>query len=144
MSATRPAKAGISRTDIRDLLGPFYDRVRKDPDLGPIFHAHVGESDADWQRHLARIESFWANVMCHERSYDGNPMQVHMKIPGIGPHHFTRWLAIFQDTAKTVLPPDKAQAFDVLARRIGASLSMGINRVRAAGVPDLASFPGER
>lgn len=128
MTDLRPAKAGITRTDIEIVVTAFYARVRTDPRLGPIFERQIGTTDAQWAPHLAKIRAFWANVMLHERDYNGNPMQVHMGIPDILPGDFAIWLDLFQSTALAELPTDKAKTFDVMARRIGRSLKMGLER----------------
>lgn len=131
MNDLLPDKRGITRQDIRALIEPFYMRVRADERLGPIFHAKIGETDAQWAAHLDKIADFWANVMLHERSYQGNPLLKHAAIPGIQPADFERWLDIFERTAHEVLCEQKAATFTILARRIGRSLSMGIEVMRS-------------
>lgn len=135
MNEGMPDKSGITRQDIRALIEPFYARVRADADLGPIFHAKIGETDADWLPHLEKIENFWANVMLHERAYQGNPLLKHAAVREIQPAHFERWLDLFEQTAVEVLPEGKAAAFTILARRIGRSLSMGIEVMRSEHPP---------
>jgi len=132
-------KHGITHADIRCLVARFYDEARRHPRLGPIFHAHVGEDDDAWSAHLSKIENFWANVMLKERTYDGNPMQVHMAIGQLRATDFDIWLGLFHETAAEVLPQEKAKAFIILSDRIGQSLAMGIERVRANGVPRLTA-----
>ena len=131
MSDASPDKSGITRQDIRALIGPFYARVRADERLGPIFHARIGEGDAEWALHLEKIENFWANVMLHERAYQGNPLLKHAAIREIQPADFERWLDIFEQTALEVMTRKKASTFNALARRIGRSLSMGIEVMRS-------------
>ena len=137
MTDLRPAKAGITRADIENVVSAFYTKVRAHPRLGPIFARQIGTEDAQWAPHLAKIRSFWANVMLHERAYSGNPMQVHMGIPDILPGDFAIWLDLFQNTAAARLPAEKAETFDVMARRIGRSLKMGLERSRGDGPPIL-------
>ena len=131
MSDAAPDKSGITRQDIRALIEPFYARVRADERLGPIFHGKIGESDAQWRSHLQKIEDFWANVMLHERAYQGNPLLKHAAIKEIQPADFARWLDLFEHTARQMLTQQKASTFHVLARRIGRSLSMGIEVMRS-------------
>ncbi|MEM7190592.1 MAG: group III truncated hemoglobin [Pseudomonadota bacterium] len=133
--AGRPDKSGITRSDISTVVAAFYAEVRKDALLGPIFHRHIGQTDADWAPHIRKIEAFWANIMLKARDYQGNPMQVHLGVPEIGPGHFVRWLDVFEATVSEVLPAGKAQAFDTIARRIGRSLQMGLENARSAGPP---------
>ncbi|QIE57800.1 group III truncated hemoglobin [Pikeienuella piscinae] len=129
----------MTREDIRRLIEPFYKRVRADARLGPIFEGEIGVTDEEWAAHLDKIEAFWANVMLHERSYQGNPMQAHLAVPEIQGEDFAIWLDHFEKTARRVLPEEKADAFAFLSRRIGASLRMGIEQARG-GVPRLRAW----
>ncbi len=133
------AKASIDRADIRRLVDRFYSRIRADDRLGPIFAAHVGTAQEDWDPHIAKIEAFWANVMLNERAYRGNPMLAHQGISEMEGADFAIWLDLFARTATDVLPAEKAAIFDTLARRIGRSLKMGIERVAAGGPPNLSA-----
>ncbi|MEM7546420.1 MAG: group III truncated hemoglobin [Pseudomonadota bacterium] len=133
-----PGKSEITREDIAVLVAGFYTRVRADARLGPIFERKIGKTDAEWQPHLRKIEAFWANVMLHERAYRGNPMQAHLAVAAIETGHFAIWLDLFEATARDLLPESKAAAFNTLARRIGSSLSMGIEQARGGAVPRLS------
>lgn len=137
MTLHRSTKTEISRADIRALIDQFYSKVRQDQTIGPIFKEHIGEDDAAWAGHLAKIEDFWANVMLRDRAYQGNPMQTHLAMPEIEPRHFEVWLELFDQVAHEVLSPEKAALFDLMARRIGQSLMMGMQRVSASDIPDL-------
>ena len=55
------------------------------------------------------------------------------------PAHFDRWLALFEATARELCPPEAEAHFVERARRIAASLELGI----AAGQGVLLA-PGER
>ena len=136
----QPDKSDIDRDDIARLVRAFYANVREHPRLGPIFHRHVGETDADWAPHLAKIEAFWSNVMLSGREYRGNPMQVHLGVPGIEKSDFDSWLALFDETAHNSLPAEKARAFSILAHRIGQSLWMGLQRARTSDGPPVLSL----
>ena len=127
----------MTRADIEALLPHFYASVRRNDRLGPIFHKHVGEDNADWAPHLAKIGDFWANLFLKERAYQGNPMQVHLCIPEIRPEDFAIWLGLFDQAAGDVLPQEKAELFSTLAHRIGRSLAMGIAQARSDGPPRL-------
>lgn len=130
MNMVHSPKAGITRDDIARLVGAFYPRVRQDARLGPIFEGRIGLSDAEWAKHMATISDFWANVMLKERAYQGNPLQIHVAIPEIEESDFARWLDLFEDTARRELAAEKADVFNILARRIGRSLWMGIDMRR--------------
>lgn len=53
-------------------------------------------------------------------------MRKHLTIDGLTPAHFTHWLALFKDTADTVLLPDQSDALHAMAERIAQSLQMGL------------------
>jgi hemoglobin len=52
-------------------------------------------------------------------------MGKHLPLP-IDADHFDRWLALFEATAREVCPPEAEAHFVERARRIAASLELGI------------------
>lgn len=135
MSTALPPKFDITREDIARVVAQFYARIRAHPGLGPVFAAHV----EDWPAHEAKITDFWANAILHERSYDGNPMQVHMKAGNVRPGMFSTWLNLFDSVLHTELTTEQAAAWSALAHRIGRSLRAGVvDRDRLpGGIPNL-------
>ena len=59
----------VTDDDVARLVPRFYDRVRADEILGPIFNRAI----KDWPHHLAKLEAFWSSVM---RSLDRALCQV--------------------------------------------------------------------
>lgn len=116
---------GIDEDMIRRLVHGFYDRVRADTTLGPVFAARI----ADWGPHLELMCAFWSSVMLATGRYNGRPMQQHAPLP-IEAAHFDRWLAMFEATARELCPPDAARHFVERARMIGDSLEKGIAMFR--------------
>jgi hemoglobin len=131
------AKFDISRDEIANVVEKFYVAVRNDATLGPIFAHSI--ATLDWPAHEAKITRFWANAILNERDYNGNPMQVHKVQGHVAPEHFKIWLDLFETTLNNTLPAQPALQFNMLARRIGASLKMGLEGTRAQmrGVPNL-------
>jgi hemoglobin len=104
------------------LVDRFYEKVRRDPLLGPVFNAAID----DWDGHKRLLVSFWSSVALRSNSYRGNPMGVHRAVPGIAAEHFERWLALWRETTPEVLDPTAAARMNEHADRIGASLRMGL------------------
>ncbi|MBL7851486.1 MAG: group III truncated hemoglobin [Cyclobacteriaceae bacterium] len=112
-----------SREDVVRLVDGFYDQVRRDPLLSPVF-SHV-----DWPAHLPVMYSFWASILLGEGSYQGNPLQKHIHL-AIHEGHFERWLSLFTQTVRSSFDGpkadeavDRAQAIASLFRhRLGLSL----------------------
>ncbi|WP_159015554.1 group III truncated hemoglobin [Cognatiluteimonas profundi] len=119
-AATAPA-AELSADDIERLVDRFYDRVRVDPVLGPVFGAAVH----DWPAHKRTLVSFWSSVALRAGTYRGNPMGAHRPHP-IRSQHFDHWLRLWGETADAVLAPAHAELFQELASRIGRSLHDGL------------------
>jgi hemoglobin len=72
--------------------------------------------------------------MLRSGRYKGNPFEVHKTVEGISPELFTRWLALFDESCREVLPPDLAEAMHRRAVQIADSLKTGLFFRPAAGV----------
>ena len=127
-------RTGITEALIERLVRAFYVKVRADVVLAPIFEARIG----DWEPHLERMCAFWSSVALMSGRYHGTPMAKHMPLP-VDAAHFDRWLALFEETAGEVCAPAAATHFVELARRIAASLELGI-----AGAHGVMLGNGER
>ncbi len=114
-------ETGIDEAMIERLVHGFYDRVRADDMLGPVFAERI----TDWGPHLERMVQFWSSVALMTGAYHGQPMRVHLPLP-IDGRFFDRWLALFEQTADDLCPPAAARHFVERARRIAESLELGI------------------
>lgn len=123
----------ITEAEISALVDTFYAKVRRDPDIGPIFNAIVG----DWPHHLATLKDFWSTVLLTTGRYKGDPMMRHLQLP-LDPEHFERWLALFAETAHEVLSPDHAAAAIAKSESIAQNFKAGIacHRDRNAALPE--------
>ena len=130
---TIPPRFPITAAQIERVTEQFYTAVRRDPVLGPVFAPRV----TDWPGHEAKIARFWRNAIPFERSYDGNPMQVHAQVGTITTGHFTHWLSLFDGVLATELPEATADAWSALAHRIGRGLSYGIEAQTGEAIPGL-------
>lgn len=111
-------EAGLAR-----LIPIFYDRVRADAELGPLFNAAVN----DWPEHLERLIAFWSSVMLTTGRYKGSPMVAHLKHKAnITPALFDRWLALWSEVTDEVMPSAAAAALQAKAARIAESLQLAL------------------
>jgi hemoglobin len=118
---------------IATLVEHFYEKVRGDAQLGPVFNAAVH----DWDEHKALLTSFWSSVALRAGSYRGNPMAAHRPHP-IRAEHFDRWLALWRETCAEELDEGNAALMLEYAERIGRSLKLGLGlhpQVQPFGVP---------
>ena len=128
------AETGIDEAMIARLVDGFYDRVRADPLIGPVFNARI----EDWGPHLEQMRLFWSSVALMSGVYHGRPMPKHLPLP-VDARHFDRWLELFEATARELCPPAAADHFIERARRIAESLELGI-----AGANGVLLGKGER
>jgi hemoglobin len=122
----------LSEEQIGALLDLFYTKVRADPELGPVFARIIAEEG--WPAHMATIQDFWSAVMLKSGRYKGNPFQVHKEVEGISPELFTRWLALFDESCREMVPPELAAAMHGRAVQIADSLKAGLSFRPAATV----------
>ena len=91
----------ITEAEIAALIPRFYDEVRADPLIGPVFAGAIN----DWPPHLEKLMAFWSSVMLTSGRYKGNPMAAHMKhLATITPPMFDRWLALWAQVTAETLP----------------------------------------
>ncbi len=125
---------GIDDALISNLVETFYDAIRSDELLGPIFMAHV----VDWPPHLARMKDFWASVTLESGRFRGNPMLKHIAVGGLDNMHFDRWLVLWNQTLDNIAPNEAAaQVFRQAAERIAESLLTGI-KVQRGGMESIS------
>ncbi|MCF6306282.1 MAG: group III truncated hemoglobin [Rhodobacteraceae bacterium] len=134
------ARFPITAEQINDVVTEFYRRIRLHDVLGPVFFKTVPDEPEIWVEHEAKIARFWRNAILFERSYDGNPQQVHSQRPAVLPEHFALWLDLFDETVNDTLPEDLATSWSALAHRIGRGLRIGLiqSKQKAGDVPSLA------
>ncbi|MCC7267614.1 MAG: group III truncated hemoglobin [Caulobacteraceae bacterium] len=118
------AAVGVSEEMIHTVVHGFYDQVRKDPAIGPIFNRVIPE--AEWPAHLAKMCDFWSSVLLMTGRFKGTPMVAHARIEGLRATHFARWLYLFHQTVEALCPPEAAVLFVAKSEMIAQSLQMGI------------------
>ena len=113
----------ISEDGIRRLVNGFYAKVRADSELAPIFNRAI---PSDWGPHLATMRDFWSSVMLTSGRYKGNPVATHLRLEGMEPRLFDRWLELFGETCGELFDDSLAEAHRVKAVRIAESLKLAL------------------
>ena len=114
----------VSEPGIERLVDEFYEKVRADPTLAPVFRQAI--ADDDWGAHLATMRDFWSSVMLTSGRYKGNPVAKHLALEGVEPTLFDRWLDLFSQTCRELFVDDVATQFVVKAQRIAESLKLAL------------------
>jgi hemoglobin len=113
----------VSEDGIKLLVDGFYAKVRRDPELAPIFLRAI---PGDWGPHLNKMYAFWSSVMLTTGRYKGNPVVKHMAVPNIKPALFERWLALFNETSTELFDDAVSAEFQAKAARIAESLQLAL------------------
>lgn len=114
-------EALCTEEDIRTLVHQFYAKVRRDPELGPIFNGHID----DWPHHLQKLCDFWSGVVLRTGRFSGAPMPKHAALPGLRAELFHQWLNLWRETAAEQANQEMAGIVVSAAERIAQSLWMG-------------------
>ena len=93
-----------SINEITLLVNQFYEKVKQDDLLGPIFEKVI---NSNWEPHLEKMYRFWETVLLNNHTYHGSPFVPHAKLP-ISAEHFDRWLELFLTTIDDHFVGEKA------------------------------------
>lgn len=118
-----PLHEGITEALIEKLVHHFYDKIRADGELGPIFNNTIKDN---WPAHLERMCLFWRSVALKSGAYKGRPVPKHVALEGVTPDHFKIWLSLFRQSAIEVCGKDIGLHFIDRAERIAESLQLAM------------------
>ena len=124
------------RAEIETLVNTFYDRVRGDAELGPIFDevAHT-----NWSTHLPKMHAFWETVLFRTGGFIGNPIAAHARLvplTDMGRDKFDHWLTLFRATVDDLFAGERAEHIKNCAADMANVIYSKIN-----AVPDLRFDP---
>lgn len=123
------------REDVFTLVSAFYEKVRKEATLGPIFNERI----KDWDTHLELLTTFWETSLFFtkklEKKYKGNPLEAHVKVDeangnGITELHFGIWLNLWGQTLDELFEGDYADNAKRRARKMGTFLYLKMFEAR--------------
>jgi hemoglobin len=108
-----------NKQDIQLLVDSFYEKVKADPVIGFIFNDVVR---VNWEKHLPVMYSFWENTLFYTGHYNGNPMEMHIRLNSLvplGANHFKQWTGLFMQTVDELFNGEIAE----LAKQRAVSIS---------------------
>ena len=115
-----------NKEDVQKLVNTFYDKVKIDDLIGPIFNEKIGDR---WGAHLQTMYQFWETILLEESSYSGRPFPPHAQLP-ISDLHFERWLVLFQQTLDELFEGEVAQEAFWRAEKMAIMFASKINYFR--------------
>ena len=119
----------INKESLEKFVDIFYEKARKDKDIGPTFNNRIG-SEKGWQRHKAVVSSFWLYHITgeHDESapakHKGGMVGAHQAMSPFPREHFGVWLRLFEETLDELFNEDckakiLAKAKDLASRLQG-------------------------
>lgn len=118
-----------NREDVSQLVHAFYDKIREDDELGPIFNAHLDEKT--WPPHLEKLTDFWETTLFGIRKFKGNPPSAHARVDhnmnhGITQEHFAQWIRLWFTTIDERFEGKLADRAKNAARRMSTGLYLAV------------------
>nr|WP_292838803.1 group III truncated hemoglobin [Mesorhizobium sp.] len=136
-----PLPSVLDERMIHDVVHGFYDKIRADDLLGPVFDRVIAAEE--WPHHLAKMCDFWSSVLLRTSRYQGRPLPPHLALPDVGEAHFRRWLTLFRATVEHRCPPQVAALFFDRALRIAHSFRLAIAFSRGENTMDIQPILAE-
>ncbi|MBK8749254.1 MAG: group III truncated hemoglobin [Saprospiraceae bacterium] len=119
--------------DVKQLVDLFYDKIRADDLLGPIFNERIQNL---WAVHLEKMYCFWQTVLLGEHTYFGSPFPSHAQLP-VGHQHFVKWMALFNHTVDELFTGEKATEAKWRAAKMAEMFEMKIEHYKRVGIKSL-------
>ena len=118
-----------TRANIRVLVSNFYQQVRQDPLLGPIFNGTI--PDAEWDTHLERLTDFWEASLISDKRFIGSPTKAHIQVDqahgsSISQMHFHRWLELWLGSIDSLYAGPIAERAKAKARQMATGQYIAI------------------
>ncbi|WP_394750302.1 group III truncated hemoglobin [Spongiimicrobium salis] len=118
-----------TREDIFLLVSTFYQAIREDALLGPIFNQHLSEEQ--WPPHLEKLTDFWVTALFGVACFKGNPMRAHRQVDEhlnytMNQLHFGKWLQLWFQTIDQLYVGELAERAKDASRRMATNQYLAI------------------
>ncbi len=120
-----------NREDVYLLVSSFYEKVRKNKDIGHFFNDTI----TDWEEHLEKLTDFWESNLFFKAKYKGNPVHTHNRVDkqfhhGIQMEHFGVWINLWMENLDEHFAGELADRAKNNARKMASHLYLNIVEVR--------------
>ena len=115
--------------DIKLMVNAFYDQIRENEVLGPIFNGIIQDR---WSQHLEKMYTFWQTILLEEHTYFGSPFPPHAKLP-VDASHFEQWLQLFNQNMDNLFKGTKADEAKWRAAKMAQMFQIKIDYIQQKG-----------
>ncbi|RYG50595.1 MAG: group III truncated hemoglobin [Chitinophagaceae bacterium] len=123
-----------TRGDIESFVIEFYERVKKNEEIGIIFNEIV---NIDWGHHIPLITDFWETILLDNPVYRKNAMEKHFEVNRLIPLtrvHFDAWLGLFTGTIDDLFEGPVAELAKKRARSIADIMLLKMNQANQSSL----------
>jgi hemoglobin len=110
--------------DVQFLVDKFYETVRADPFIGPIFNSKL---NGRWGMHHHKLYRFWHTILLRRPDYFGDPVPMHFNM-NINEKHFDHWLQLWINTVDQYFEGRIADRAKLRGKTIAASFLLKIKK----------------
>ena len=128
--ADEAAARAIIEDALKDALVRFYEKIKADDLIGPMFARAIH----DWDGHIRTMRDFWSRAILGTERYVGQPFQPHVGM-GIRSAHFDRWLALWKEAAEETMPAALAEHVVAMASNMSHCWGAALERFDEQGAP---------
>jgi hemoglobin len=119
--------------DVKLLVNSFYDKIKTDKVLGPIFNERI---QGRWPEHIEKMYRFRQTVLLGEHTYFGSPFPPHAQLP-VGHEHFLKWMELFNPTVDELFTGEKATEAKWRAAKMAEMFEIKIAHYKNVGIKNL-------
>jgi len=119
--------------DIKVLVDDFYEQIRDDELLAPIFNFRLS---THWAPHLEKMYTFWNAALFGVKGYNGNPFMKHATME-LNPEHFERWMGLFNQTIDIHFQGQIAEKAKIKAAVMAKMFMFKLNRIKQGTIKPL-------
>lgn len=111
---------------LQDGVARFYEIVREDALIGPIFSGAVHNLPG----HMQTMVDFWSRVVLGTERYSGMPLPPHVNL-NLKVEHFERWLAVWKEASYATMPEPLADLVTQRAANMAQHWIVALENVAA-------------
>ena len=117
-----------SLVDIQFLVDKFYETVRADPFIGPVFNSRL---EGRWEMHHQKLYRFWHTILLRRPDYFGDPVPVHFSM-NIDERHFKHWLKLWNSAVDEYFEGKIADRAKLRGSTMAAAFLSKINKAKTS------------
>jgi hemoglobin len=119
--------------EIKVMVDDFYNRIKEDDLLTPIFNFRLS---THWAPYLEKMYAFWNAVIFGVKGYNGNPFMKHATME-LDPEHLKRWINTFNQTIDSHFEGPIAEEAKISAAVMASMFMFKLDKIKHSPITPL-------